>query len=375
MALDALGNDPCSKLNVTSYPDLWIQPNASEADTYPRIAKNGSLISMISMLKGGLTGDVLSSREPKSSYRVIQFLSGGGIAGSSFGSLGSVVLGSASAPETIVDSYFISAKPNYATSYGSMLGKDDLTKIVQQFQNKGYLLKESDLYIPAQLGNLPTPPAITSQSLIYLYRAEQSSPLSADQIKRKIKLEATNLRFFSAFLAEYCFYRTRYQWLLQKYFDTYKQSTTSFTPPVRGSPAYALFQSGTGSGENQATNLSSITQPELLKAMAYQMAIVNTRMTDLRNLLSVVNDEYNRIFQLVQQNINDEKLVGSNADLTKTVKALQDSAKEAKQYMSEAQFAQRAVEYTQEKNRHANILLGLYAVLNIAALAMIYKLK
>jgi hypothetical protein len=57
------------------------------------------------------------------------------------------------------------------------------------------------------------------------------------------------------------------------------------------------------------------------------------------------------------------------------VKALQDSAKEAKQYMNESQFAQRAMEYTQEKNRHANILLGLYAVLNIAALAMIYKLK
>jgi hypothetical protein len=375
MALDALGNDPCSKLNVTSYPDLWIQTNASESDTYARIARNGASLSMKHMLKGGLTGDVLARREPSSSYRVIQFLSGGGIAGSSYGSLGSVVLGSSNAPETIVDSYFIETKPNYATSYGSMLSKGDLSKTLQQLQNKGYLLKESDLYIPAQLGNLSTPPAISSQSLIYLYRAEQTTPLSADQTKRKSTLEATNLRFFGAFLAEYCFYRTRYQWLLQKYFDTYKQSTTSFTPPVRGSPAYSLFQTGSGSGENQAANLSAITQSEVLKAMAYQMAILNTRMTDLRNLLSVVNDEYTRIFQLVQQNINDEKLVGSNSDLTKTVKALQDSAKEAKQYMNESQFAQRAMEYTQEKNRHANILLGLYAVLNIAALAMIYKLK
>ena len=84
MALDALGNDPCSKLNVTSYPDLWIQTNASESDTYPRISRNGTSLSMKDMLKGSLTGDVLARREPSSSYRVIQFLSGGGIAGSSY---------------------------------------------------------------------------------------------------------------------------------------------------------------------------------------------------------------------------------------------------------------------------------------------------
>ena len=188
-------------------------------------------------------------------------------------------------------------------------------------------------------------------------------------------MEATNLRFFGAFLAEYCFYRTRYQWLLQKYFDTYKQSTATFSAPVRGSPIYNLFQSGPGSSENQAADLSSIKQSEVLKALAYQMAIMNTRMTDMRNLLSAVNDEYSRIFGMVQQNINDESLTGSNADLTKTIKALQDSSKEAKEYMNEAQFRERAVEYTQEKNRHATILLGLYAILNIGALAMIYKLK
>jgi len=178
MALDALGNDPCSKLNVTSYPDLWIQPNASESETYPRIAKNGLPISMMTMLKGkSLTGDVLARREPNNSYRLIQFLSGGGIAGSSYGSLQSVLLGS----DTIVDSYFTNIKSNYLTSYGSMLSKGDMTKIVQALQTKGYLLKESDIYIPAQLATLPTPPAVASQSLIYLYKAEQTTPLTPDQ--------------------------------------------------------------------------------------------------------------------------------------------------------------------------------------------------
>lgn len=374
MALDALGNDPCSRLNVASYPDLWIQANASESDTYKRISKNGMSITMLNMIKGkSLTGDILASRDPNNSYRLIQFLSGGGIAGSGYGSLGSVILGSETSPETIVDTYF-ATKSGYLSSYGSMLSKTDLSNIIQTLQSKGYLLKESDIYNPAQLTTSDTV-AVNSQTLLYLYKSEQTNPLTSDQTKRKQTLEATNLRFFGAFLAEYCYYRTRYQWLLQKYFDTYKQSTTTFVAPVRDSPIYTIFQTSPGQGENQAANVSQITQSEVLKAMAYQMAITNTRMTDMRNLLSTINEEYNRIYKLIQTNINDKNLVGSNSDLTKTVTALQDSAKEAKQYMSEAQFSQRAVEYTQEKNRHATILLGLYAVLNIAAVAMIYKLK
>lgn len=370
MALDALGNDPCSRLNVASYPDLWIQPNASESDTYKRIAVNGATISMLRMIQGkSLTGDVLRSRDPNNSFRLIQFLSGGGIAGSGYGSLGSIVLGSETSPETIVDTYF-----GGLGSYTSAVSEANLKSTLANLQSKGYLLKESDIYNEAQLTTSDTVP-VNSQTLLYLYKSEQSSPLSSTQTKRKQTLEATNLRFFGAFLAEYCFYRTRYQWLLQKYFDTYKQSATTFVPPVRDSPVFSLFQTSPGSGENQAANFSQISQSEVLKAMAFQMAVVNNRMTDLRRLLGTINEEYNRIYKLIQENMNNKNLVGSNSDLTKTVTALQDSAKEAKQYMSEAQFSQRAVEYTQEKNRHATILLGLYAVLNIGALAMIYKLK
>jgi hypothetical protein len=370
MALDALGNDPCSRLNVASYPDLWIRPNASESDTYRRIAVNGTTISMLQMLRGKiLTGDVLQSRDTNNSYRLIQFLSGGGVAGSPYGSLGSIVLGTEKSPETIVDTYF-----GGIGSYNSAVSETKLSSTLANLQTNGYLLKESDIYSEAQLTTSDKVP-LNSQTLLYLYKTEQSSPLTGAQTKRKQSLEATNLRFFGAFLAEYCYYRTRYQWLLQKYFDTYKQSTTTFVAPVRDSPVFSLFQTSPGTGENQAANLGQVTQPEMLKAMAFHMANINNRMTDMRRLLGIINNEYNRIFKLIQENINNKKLVGSNSDLTQTVTALKDSAKEAKQYMSEAQFSQRAVEYTQEKNRHATILLGLYAVLNVAALAMIYKLK
>jgi hypothetical protein len=141
MSLDALGNDPCSKLNTTSYPDLWIQPTASESETYPRIAKNGTTISMLNMLNTvkskGFSGNVLTTPERNSSNRLLQFLSGAGIAGSNYGSLGSILLGSSTSPETIVDTYFIGANPNYATSYGSMFDKAKLSAIMTTLQTKG----------------------------------------------------------------------------------------------------------------------------------------------------------------------------------------------------------------------------------------------
>ena len=43
--------------------------------------------------------------------------------------------------------------------------------------------------------------------------------------------------------------------------------------------------------------------------------------------------------------------------------------------LSDTDFAKGVMEYNQEKNRYASVLLGLYAILNVTALAMIWKLK
>ena len=48
---------------------------------------------------------------------------------------------------------------------------------------------------------------------------------------------------------------------------------------------------------------------------------------------------------------------------------------EAQKYMTETEFQQGAMEYNSEKNRYANVLLSLYAFLNIAAVAMIVQLS
>ena len=244
----------------------------------------------------------------------------------------------------------------------------------------GYLITRRELFNPAEFQPGASAPPAGSESLVYLYKLTQdsSSTISSQQGTRKLQLETRNLRFFAAFLAEYCFYRTRYEWLLQKYFDIYtKQAATGanvYSPPGTGSAAFQLF-TGTGVGENQYTLVNgSLTQQDYLKGLAYHMACLNTRMTDLRRLLAQINTYYAGIFTTIQTQINDGSLIGSNSDLTRKITALNTSSKEANKYLTQAEFSRGVMDYNLEKNRNSNILLGLYAFLNISALAIIFQL-
>jgi hypothetical protein len=126
-------------------------------------------------------------------------------------------------------------------------------------------------------------------------------------------------------------------------------------------------------GENTKVG-STPTQEELLRAIAYQMACLNTRMTDMRRLLGAINTYYEGVFTTIQATLNDASLVGSNSELTKTIMSLQSSASDANGYLSQTEFTKSVMEYNSEKNRYSNILLGLYAFLNIAALATVFQL-
>jgi len=94
----------------------------------------------------------------------------------------------------------------------------------------------------------------------------------------------------------------------------------------------------------------------------------------MRTLLSKINMYYNGVFTDIQENINSTTAVGSNTKLRETITALQTSATKANTYLTETDFAQEAMNYNSEKNRYSNILLGLYAFLNIAALATVFQL-
>jgi len=168
-------------------------------------------------------------------------------------------------------------------------------------------------------------------------------------------------------LMEYCFYKTRYNILLTKYFNLYTQPLTTLTASDKN-----IF--GQGVPQPTQTAASGYSQQDYLKGLAYHMACLNTRMTDMRRVLGEITTRYNVIFQAIQSAINDGSVPGSNVELTRTIQALNASAKDVNNYMSEADFKKGVMDYNSEKNRYANIMLALYAFLNIAGIASIYHL-
>ena len=414
MALDP-STEPCSLLNAAGYPTLFLSPTATEADAYTKIVSGGVLNAYDATMNAAgfdATAAVLSASvaSTTSSLRLIQFLSGGGVAGgTNYTKLQDVALyyldGNTRKYESIISGYVLGNTPasiriqNYepknlvspATSLipankfwnpsdaidGSIVSSP--TSLLGNLIKVGYLLKQSQIYNAGQLATGATPPAVSTESLIYLYKLEQGSSLTQAQKTLKNTLEATNLRFFGAFMTEYCFYRTRYQWLLKQYFTIYTQKSAAnggsgpslYTAPSAGSPPFQLFG---GPNPLPATSTGSLTQADYLSGIAYQMAALNMRMADMRQLLAAINTYYNGIFVLIQNNINSANMEGSNARLTQTITALQESSDTANKYLTEQDFSQQVMEYNSEKNRYSNILLGLYAFLNIAALASVFHL-
>lgn len=414
MALDP-STEPCSLLNAAGYPTLFLSPTATEADAYTKIVSGGVLNAYDATMNAAgfdATAAVLSASvaSTTSSLRLIQFLSGGGVAGgTNYTKLQDVALyyldGNTRKYESIISGYVLGNTPasiriqNYepknlvspATSLipankfwnpsdaidGSIVSSP--TSLLGNLIKAGYLLRQSQIYNAGQLATGATPPAVSTESLIYLYKLEQGSSLTQAQKTLKNTLEATNLRFFGAFMTEYCFYRTRYQWLLKQYFTIYTQKSAAnggsgpslYTAPSAGSPPFQLFG---GPNPLPATSTGSLTQADYLSGIAYQMAALNMRMADMRQLLAAINTYYNGIFVLIQNNINSANMEGSNARLTQTITALQESSDTANKYLTEQDFSQQVMEYNSEKNRYSNILLGLYAFLNIAALASVFHL-
>ena len=102
------------------------------------------------------------------------------------------------------------------------------------------------------------------------------------------------------------------------------------------------------------------------------MACLNTRMNDMRSILNHINNYYTSVLNDYQQRLNSMGEIGSTNDVENKILALQQSADDAQEYLSQADFRKGVMEYNSEKNRYANVLLGLYAFLNISALAVIF---
>lgn len=378
-----LGGDPASVLNKTDYPTLW--PSALPATSSPAwTSSDGTLTTFLGVVGGfDLTKAVLASPSTSSTARLVKFLSGGGplVTGKDFTKLSDVLLKNGSAYESIVDTFITGAAPkgqgisSYTFTTSSTL---NVAAIVTSLTSvtSGYLLSSTQLYDPTQFGDGVTSPATGSESLVYLYGLQNNNNITPTQTTRIQTLEAKNLRFFGAFLCEYYFYKTRYDLLLSEFFRIYSMPAraTNIEPnaynniaPLPNSFIGRLF-TGSGTGLTQYTldDTSKITQEDCLKIIGYHLACLNTRMKDMQRILTAVNTYYYGMF--------DATVLGSNTRLTQTITALQDSANDSTGYLAQTDFQKAAMEYNSEKNRYANILLSLYAFLNIAALATVFQL-
>lgn len=337
MALDT-SSVPCDLLSTANYPDLWISNTLSV--TQINLRKIASLSTSDtptpSLVQFAAPSDkskiILSST---SSKRLISFMNGKTFDQCSLksGSTFKTILGDYAGGSTYINSDGTGAALNINSVYTALVGA-------------GFLLTKDEVF---KSSDFNTTPSAGSESLMYLYNLkQQGTTLTQVQTTRMISLENKNLLFFAAFLMEYCYYRSRYQYMLALFFNVY-------------------------SGETNASTLTSlgISTAWIVKVMA----MLNTKLVDMRRLLNEINQQYTTITTSIRNDINTPGVLGSNQDLNDSVVALKASAEEAKKYTSEAEFKKAAMEYAAEKNRYANIQLGLYAILNIAALAMIFKLK
>ena len=364
-----LGGDPASVLNKTDFPTLWPSALPTSYSTSMPVWTSGqntptTFLGAVTATGFDLTKNVLASGslDANSAARLIKFLSGAGTS-----KLSEVLLKNGAAYESIVDTFIIGpgTKGQGVTSYKwTPTATLNYTAIVASVVSSGYLLSGVELYNPAEFGASATVPAAGSESLVYLYSLQNNNKITPTQTTRIQALEAKNLRFFGAFLCEYCFYKTRYDLLLAEFFRIYAIPVASYTG--FGSTSFIWTLAANPSG--------TISQNDSLQILGEHLARLNTRMTDMRRILAEINTFYSVVFTTLNTRLNDASLPGSNSNLQSTIVQLQASADDATDYLAEKDFQKAAMEYNSEKNRYANIMLSLYAFLNIAALATVFQL-
>ena len=345
MALDP--NENLNALfNKASYSTMFLDTNAAGSISYTNIATAGALITYTSIALTAPTinnnNNVLNSSGASSEYRINRFLNGK--------KLREIALntGSPAVYKSLIEDYVIPKVGNtYNTSGNSSpLTSANIDTIITELKTANLLLKETDIY------NITD---TTGNSLIKLKQLKQQTGFLETQQTLLTTLETRNLKFFSAFLVEYWFYSCRYRILLKEFFNIYTSASGTYT-------------------KNELA-LTNATNSQYLNKLAEFLGQLNMRMSDMIRIVNAINTDYSTMITNIQRTINSGAgTPGSNAALTNTFTLLKNSYIESDEYLSNKDFSKEVMEYNSEKNRHSNILLGLYAFLNIAALATVFHL-
>lgn len=350
MALDP-NQDLNLLFNKTNYSTMFLDTTATGSISYTNIAATGGLKTYKSIALTGQTANtsnLLNSSGATSEYRIIKFLDQKKLYNIA---LNTAREGYTPVYKSLIEDYVIpivGANDYTISGNSSPLTSAYIDTIITELKTANLLLKETDIYNSADT---------SGNSLIKLKQLQQQTGISASQQTILTELENRNLKFFSAFLVEYWFYSCRYRILLKEFFNIYVSASASATHSI---------------GE---LALTSATKSQYLKKLSEFLAELNMRMSDMIRIVNAINSDYSRMITNIQRTVNSGvSTPGSNAALTKKFSDLQDSYIESDEYLSNKDFSKEVMEYNSEKNRHSNILLGLYAFLNIAALATVFHL-
>jgi hypothetical protein len=262
--------------------------------------------------------------------------------------------------------YPLGAYSNDFHVYGTF---SNLSSVVSTMIASNDLCSSSNIYNTREYTGSNSIPGLSLTTLYQLLTRSDLPPEDAAAVHSNIsKYETKNKIFYSFFVYEYCYYNTMYTQLLQQYFYEYTSNS-----PVSRLASITLLRNSAGS--NCSVLATTDAQAARLDAIAITMAQVNSRLTDMRNLLSAIQDYYSTALQALQTTLNSSGQLGSDRDAETKVTALMTQSAVVQSAKNDANVRQGIMEYTSEKNRYSNVLLGIYAFLNIAIVAVIFTIK
>ena len=269
----------------------------------------------------------------------------------------------------IVKDYLGYPKGAYTSDFYVSGSFRDLSSVLTKIISAHDLCSSNDIYSSTPFTGSSSIPGLSLTTLYNIRATSNLNPQDLAAVNSNIdRYEHKNKMFYSTFVFEYCYYNTMYSTLLQQYFNEY----TSNAPTSRLGNITLLKDSA---GNACTTATTSAAQASRLDGIVVALAQVNSRMTDMRNLLTAIQNYYSTAVQQFQTTLNGGGNMGSDTDAENKVTLLRTQSLNVQAAKDESVIRQGIMEYTSEKNRYANILLGIYAFLNIAVIAVIFNIK
>jgi len=197
-----------------------------------------------------------------------------------------------------------------------------------------------------QLTNLKKDKLLLTQNdysnLVKIYMNEVKNTSTTSQ-SEKVELESRNKKLLSHLTYEYCFYFKLYKKLGSKFFSLVSKQSPLTSTDFSDLPTALI--SGTS-----------------LTPLGSALSSINDKLKALTTLSNEIAKDANTSWNSVKGGLDTNSL-------NEAIQKLQNSAPTNQLQLIDAQ--RRAVDYSREKNVNTNMYLGIYAFLNISALAII----